>query len=90
MEKWDYCIEGQSQRRFKMSVNVCPDDIFWITEHFVTNFGMVMQHYEPDCHAEKLVHRLQCQGHSKGLFNQNMTISTVSSKMAVRLQPNLV
>ena len=38
-----------------MLVNVCPDDIFWITEHFVTNFGMVMQHYEPDCHAEIVV-----------------------------------
>ena len=45
-----------------MSVNVCLDDIFCITEHFVTkfgiailnhrtfchNFGMVMQHHEPE------------------------------------------
>ena len=28
------------------------DDIFWITEHFVTKFGMVMQHHEPECHVE--------------------------------------
>ena len=39
---------SRSQPRFKMSVNVCLDDIFWITEHFVTKFGMVMQHYEPE------------------------------------------
>ena len=25
------------------------------------------------CQAEKLVHHLECQGHSKGLYNQNMT-----------------
>ena len=31
----------------------------------------------------------QCQGHSEGLYNQNMTISTISSKLLVRLQPNL-
>ena len=28
MEKWDYCFQGQSQRRFKMLVNICPDNIF--------------------------------------------------------------
>ena len=44
---------SRSQQRFKMWVNVCPDDIFWITEHFVTKFGMVMQHHEPECHAGK-------------------------------------
>ena len=25
-------------------MNVCADDIFWTTEHFVTELGMVMQH----------------------------------------------
>ena len=35
-----------------MSVNVCPDEIFWTTEHFVTKHRMVMQHHEPECHAE--------------------------------------
>ena len=64
-----------------MSVNVCPDDIFGITEHFVTKPSMAMQHHKPECHAEKLVHCVQCQGHSKGLNNQNMTISVVSSKL---------
>ena len=36
-----------------MSVNVCPDDSFWITEHFVAKLAMVMQHREPECHAER-------------------------------------
>ena len=35
---------------------------------------MVVYYYEAMCHAEKLVHCLQCQGDSKGLYNQNMTI----------------
>ena len=35
-----------------MLVNVCPDDIFLTTEHFVTKPGMVMQHHKPQCHAE--------------------------------------
>ena len=52
--------------------------------------GIVMQHYKPKCHAEKLVHYVQCQGHGAGLCNQNMTISVVSSKELVGFQPNLV
>ena len=32
----------------------------------------------------------QCQGHSEDLYNQSMTISTISSKLQVRLQPNSV
>ena len=39
---------------------------------------------------KKLIHCLQGQGHSEGLYNQNMTISVVSSKLLVSLQPNLV
>ena len=38
---------------------------------------MVVYYHELVCHAEKFAHRLQCQGHSEGLYNQNMTISTV-------------
>ena len=59
-------------------------------EHFVTKPGMVMQHEKPECHAGKLVHSVQCQGHNEGLYNQNMTISVVSSKLLVHLQPDLV
>ena len=44
---------------------------------------MVMQHYEPEYQAENLVSCLQCQGHSEGIYNQNMIISTLSSKLLV-------
>ena len=40
--------------------------------------------------GEKLGHYLQRQGHRQGLHNQNMTVSTISSKLLVGLQPNLV
>ena len=49
-----------------------------------------MQHHKLKCHAEKLVHRIQRQGHSEGLYNQNMTISVVPAKLLVGLQPDMV
>ena len=49
-----------------------------------------MQHHKTDCHAEELVHCVQCQGHSEGLYNQIMTISVLSSELLVSLQPNSV
>ena len=51
---------------------------------------MVVYYHEAMCHAEKLVHCLQCEGHSMGLFDQNMTIFTISAKLPVDLQPKLV
>ena len=38
---------------------------------------------------KKMVHYRQCQGHSEGLYNQNMTIFTIFSKLLVHLQLNL-
>ena len=38
-----------------MLVNVCPDDIFLTSEHFVTKPGMVMQRNKPESHAEKVI-----------------------------------
>ena len=35
---------------------------------------MVVYYHEAMCHSEKLVQYPQCQGHSRGLHNQNMTI----------------
>ena len=71
-------------------MNVCPDDIFWTAKHFVTEPGMVMQYYEPDCLAEKMVWYLQGQGHSEGSYNQTFAVSTISSELLILLQPNLV
>ena len=94
---------SRSQQRFKMSVIfvsmifslcvwLCPLSISWTAQpfFFLTNFGMVVYYHEVICHVEKLVHYLQCQGHSEGLYNQNMIISAVSSKLLVCLQPNLI
>ena len=36
-----------------MSVNGCPDDVFWTTEYFVAKLGMMSQHHDPECHAEE-------------------------------------
>ena len=86
-KKWIAAFKVKVTAKIKMSVNVCWYDIFWTTEHFVIQPGVVMQHHKPECHAEKSV---QYQGHSEGLYNQNMTISAVSSKLLVGLQPNFV
>ena len=51
---------------------------------------MVVYFREAICRAEKLVHYLQSQGHSEGLYNQGMAVSTVCFKLLVRLHPNLV
>ena len=50
---WITALKVKVTAKFKMLVNVCPDDIFWITEHFVTKFGMAIQHHEPECQAEE-------------------------------------
>ena len=51
---------------------------------------MVVYYHEIECHAEKLVSYLKGQGHREGIYNQNMTVSIMSSKLLVGLQPNLV
>ena len=57
---------------------------------FWTKLGMLVYYHEEMCYAEKLVHYLQCQGHSEGLYDQNMTIFTISSKLLVHLRPDLI
>ena len=93
---------SRSQQRFKMSVNVCPDDIFSMclivsalyllncSTTFVIKLGVVMYYHEAMCHAEKLVHYFQCQGHSEGLTKQNMTISTISSTVPFATKLSLI
>ena len=61
---WAILSRSRSQQHFTMSMNDCPDDLFWIAELFcVTKLGMVMHHYEPDCLSKRLVFCLQDQGH---------------------------
>ena len=45
---------------------------------------MVVYYFDVMCHAEKLVHHVQWQGH-EGIYDQNITIFTVPSKLLVRL-----
>ena len=59
---------SRSQQNFKMSMNVCPDDIFQIAEPFTTKLGMVMHHYKPDCFSKRMVCCLQDQVHSLGTY----------------------
>ena len=44
---------------------------FFFFFFFGIKLGMVVYCHEAECHAEKLVHSLQCQGHSEGLYNKN-------------------
>ena len=51
---------------------------------------MVVYYCEAVCHAEHFFHYCQCQGHSEGLYSQDMTVSTMSSELLVGVQPDLV
>ena len=75
------------QRRFKMTVNVCLDHIFWITEHFVTKFGMVIQHHEAESCGHFVVVTIF---KVKGSYSQNMTLSVILSELLIPWQPILV
>ena len=73
-----------------MLVNVCPDNISsepqnTLSPNMVCLYSIISQSV-----MQKNWSTVQCQGHSEGLYNQNMTISVVSSKQLVGLQPNLV
>ena len=56
---------------------------------FYNKLGMVV-YFEAMCHAEKLVHCVQFQGHNEGLYNQIITVPIISSKLLIRLQPELI
>ena len=60
---------------------------------FVTTLGIMVHHHEPECHAKKMGFYLQGQGHSVGLYNQNVTVSSISfisSNPVSLLQTNLI
>ena len=64
-------------------MSVCPN----VSAQY-TKLGMVVYYHEAMCHVERLCHYHQCKGHSEGLYNQNVTIFTISSKLLVCLKPN--
>lgn len=83
-------------------VRLCSENIFWTVQPFVTKLGMVILQNKLECHAKKRKEeikkkkkaKLGCcrhgQGQSKWLYNQNMTVCTISSERMILLQPNLV
>ena len=84
VEKWDYCVQFQGHREgLKCQWMFFRVIFFWITEHFVAKFGMVMQHYEPECHAENFVVVV-------AIFKVKVTATAHIIKMLIPWQPNLV
>ena len=82
------CLRSRSKLRFKMSIDVCPDDIFWITEHFVPNLVWLCS-----IMSQSVMRKHCClwgQGHSKGSYDQNMTLSTIFSELLFTWQQKLV
>ena len=75
---------------FSLCVRLCPLSISWTAQPFFSKLDVVVYYHEAMCPVEKLVYCLKCQGDSEGLYNQNMTSFTISSKLLVCLQPNLV
>ena len=61
-----------SQPRLNISVTVSLDDNLWITELFVTKPSMVINHYKPECHVQKMGCYLQGQGHSNWVWVHTM------------------
>ena len=47
---------------------------------------MVMYYHKAKCHAEKLVHYLPGEGHSKGSHNQNITAGLFAAKLGFIVQ----
>ena len=61
------------------------------TFFFFTKLGMVMQHQESEGHAEKKNCLLSSRSRLQwGLIMINIWLSTISSKLSIPLQPNLV
>ena len=72
-----------------MSMNVCPESMFWIVEPFTTKFGMVMHHCEPECLSERLLFCLQGQGQNKD-FMMKIWLSCIFSELLILLRLNWV
>ena len=58
-------------------------------EPFVAKRGMEAHHYEPECHARRLICFLQCQGHRECSYT-DVTVSTKSTELLLFLQRNLI
>ena len=76
---------SRSQRRGKMLMFVQM-----VSSEPPNKLGVVMNHYESECHAKILICYFQDQGHYKSSYDQNMTIFTVYFELLILLLLNLV
>ena len=49
-----------------------------------------MQHYKPECHVQKELFAVVKVKVTEGSYDQNTTLSTISSELLTLQQPNLV
>ena len=68
------CPMSKLLRRFKMLVNVCPENVFCAAEPFVTELDLSRYRHVLECHGKRLVCCLQGQVHSKGSYKQIMSL----------------
>lgn len=72
------CSWLRSQWTFKISNNVCPHNMLWTAESFITKLSMILHHPKPEWHEK-----------GEGSYNQ-MWLFTVSSELMILLQPDIV
>ena len=77
------CSGSRSQWRFRISVSVFLDDIFWTLKWINTSSYTGVSCKNLGC-------CLQRQGHSEGLYRLNMDVSATSFKLLLFLQSNLL
>ena len=87
VEKLDYCIQGQGHSEGS-KCRCLPRWYFLNRQTFCYQTRIVMHHNEH--HAKKVVCYFQGQGHTKGSYEQNMTVSTVCFELLILLLQNLV
>ena len=83
----DYCIDGHNEGS---NVNVCEDDDLINCQTVCYQTWYCDASSWAGMHAKRLVYCFRGPGHSKGLYDQNMTVSTISSELLILLLPNLV
>ena len=88
-KKLDYCIQGQGHS--EVSKCQCLSRSYLLNHlAFCPQTNIVMQYHKLECHAKRLICYFQGQGHSKGSYDQNMTVSTISAELLILLLSNLV
>ena len=66
------CSRSRSQRSFKTLVNICPDDIFWTAEQFITKLGLLR--HELKSREKSVLRSSRLESQWKLVYNQIATI----------------